>query len=257
VWHSLALAAALFAHGAVAQIPTDEVVDQFAQCPDWYQEPTQPGTIVVACDQNQLDHFIALGLTDPGPGGARIDGPDGHDNSVPAGYTSEDPRALPSVRITGSGSPTAVYVATFGVSGVRHSATFAATALPRGVRLQVRWFGGSAALIAPDGHRVATAPLETVHGSPFRMLPRPRGVHARRQGAMVVVSWLARRGISYQIGSGRDRRSAATSEVQFVEAGCAGRRRIAVRLPKGHTWIAVRALHDSTFSRLAPTRVRG
>jgi hypothetical protein len=234
----------------------DPLLDEFAHCEDWYQAPDQPGITVVACDQAQLDRFIASGLTDPGPGGARIDGPDGHSDDVPSTYSSEDTRGLRKVRIIGRGTQVGVYAAAFGVDGVMREATFAPTTLPRRVPLHVRWRGPAAELFSAGGDLLATAPVTTTRGSPFPMLPLPRAVHARRNGQDVVVTWLARPRTSYTVTSGPTRGRAHWDTVTFVRDGQTGRRRITVRLPKGDRWIGVRAVRDSVFSRLVATQVR-
>src|SRR4051794_19964144 len=70
----------------------DSVLDEFRDCSVWYQELDQPGATLVACDQAQLDRFIASGLTDGGKGGAQFDGPERRVNEVPSVYSTEDPR---------------------------------------------------------------------------------------------------------------------------------------------------------------------
>jgi hypothetical protein len=234
----------------------DPLLDEFAHCEDWYQAPDQPGLTVVACDQAQLDRFIASGLTDPGAGGALVAGPERHDHSVPSVYWSEDPRVLAKVRVIGSGSQTGVYAAVFGADGVMRTATFAPLMLPKGMPLGVRWRGPAAELFSADGHVLAMAPIASTQGSRFAMLPLPRAVHARRAGDAVVITWLARRRTSYTIESGRDRGAAGTRPVTYVRDGPTGRRRIVVRLPRGDRWVGVRAVRDTTFSRLVATPVR-
>jgi hypothetical protein len=252
----LAFAVLLAVPGAWGQIPHEELMDEFAHCADWYQAPDQPGTSVVTCDQEQLDHFMASGLTDPGPGGARIDGPDGREHGAPAVYTSEVPYDLPKVRIIGSGSMTGAYVATLGYDGVLREATFPATTLPNQVRLQVRRMPGTAKLVTASGDVIATAPLMTTRLSRFHVLPLPKGVHARRIGAQVVVSWLARPRTGYKISAGPTRGAAGVYVIRYVSAGAGGRRRASVSLPKSNRWIGVRALGSDATSRLAPTRIR-
>jgi hypothetical protein len=88
----------------------DPLVDAFAHCGDWYQPPTQPGIVVVACDQEQLDRYVASGLTDPGRGGARLSGPGGAANGVPSVYANDDAAALDRVGVTGGGTAAGVYV---------------------------------------------------------------------------------------------------------------------------------------------------
>jgi hypothetical protein len=249
------LAMAAFTHAAAAQIPDEELIDEFAQCADWYQSPDQPGTTVVACDQAQLDRFIASGLTDPGPGGARIDGQDDHDRGVPTVYRSEDPRGLRSVRITGSGSQVGIYVATLGIDGVLRETTFPATTLPKGVPLEVRRERGSARVVTPSGQVLASAAITATRGERFPMLPRPHGLHARRDGERIVVSWLAAPRTDYKITSGTSRAGAGVHVHTYVTAGRPGRRRVELRLPQREDWVGLSAIRGSTTSRMVVARV--
>jgi hypothetical protein len=241
---------------AAADSGQDPLLDEFAHCEDWYQQPTQPGTTVVACDQAQLDHFMASGLTDPGPGGARLDGPDGHDDGVPSVYTSEDPNGLRHVRVTGSGSEAGLYVAALGVDGSMRTATLAPTTLPRGSKLEVRWNGANAELRAPDGRVLARATVTTVRGSRFPMLALPKALHAQRSGRRVVVTWRARSRTSYAVSVGADRARAGTRKVQFVRAGRATRHRLVLRLRQRDRWVGLRAIRGSVTSRLAVAKIR-
>jgi hypothetical protein len=229
----------------------DPLLHEFAHCEDWYQQRTQPGTEVVACDQAQLDHFMASGLTDPGPGGVAVSGPDrpAHDG-VPAVYSSEEPYAFRRVRITGSGTSAGVFVSTLGVDGTRRSATFAPVALPKGEPLHVTRTAAGAQLRTRSGAVLASASLEVEHGSAFHMLRRPRGVHVRRVGDRVRVSWIARARTGYRITSGSTRGSAGRQELAYSDDGRSGRRAVTVDLPAGHRWVGVRAVHLYTFSRM-------
>jgi hypothetical protein len=229
----------------------DPLLDEFAHCEEWYQQPTQPGTEVVACDQAQLDHFMASGLTDPGPGGVAVSGPDRRaDDGVPAVYSSEDPYAFRRVRITGSGTSAGVFVSTLGVDGTWRSATFAPVALPKSEPLHVTRSAGSAQLRTRSGAVLASAPLEVRHGSAFHMLRRPRGVHVRRVGEQVRVSWMARPRTGYRITCGATRGAAGVRELAYSDYGPAGRRAVTLDLPAGDRWIGIRAVHRYTFSRM-------
>jgi hypothetical protein len=246
-----AIAAVLCAPVASAQ---DPLLDEFSKCELWYQALDQPGSTIVACDQAQLDHFIASGLTDPGPGGARVDGPEGRVDidQVPVTYSSEDPRGLRRVRVTGSGSATGVYAMAFDPRGVIRAATFAPTALPKDTPLRVTWNRSTAALIGPDGKAVVTAPVQTRHVARFRMLAMPRGVRAHRTGSRAVISWRARPGLVYGITSGPSFGAARSNFLVFRTS----EHRVTVRLPKGHRWIGVRAYSNDAFSRIVRVRVR-
>jgi hypothetical protein len=155
------------------------------------------------------------------------------------------------VRITGSGSPTAVYATAFDPVGVMRAATFAPTELPGGTPLRFTWNASTAALVEPDGNVVATAPVEIDRVLPFRMLPTPKGVHVHRSGSTVLVSWIGRRGTFYNVSSGATP-GTALWDVRVQTP----RDRAAVRLPKGHHWIGVRAIRGTTFSRIVRVRVR-
>jgi hypothetical protein len=249
-------AAAVAAGGSAWAAEQDPLVDAFSRCEYWYQPPTQPGLEVVACDQQQLDHFIASGLTDPGPGGARIAGPYGRPDDVPAVYSTEDPNGLRPVRVTGSGSPTGLYVEAFWPSGVRRTATFAPTALPDGVPLRVVWDRTSARLLSPAGEEVAAAEARTTIGSRFPMLPPPRQVHVRRAHGGVAVTWRAAADSAYDITSGATRGAARAHALIQVPEGPAGRRRVVVRPERGDRWIGLRAIRGSTFSPTVTHRLR-
>jgi hypothetical protein len=249
------LVASVLAPGSASAVAQDPLVDAFSHCKDWYQWQTQPGLEVVACDQAQLDHFIASGLTAPGPGGARIAGPYGRANDVPAVYSTEDPNGLRSVRVTGGGSPTGLYVDAFWPSGERRRATFPATVLPRGVRLHVSWNRERAQLVSPDGRPVATTQVRTSFDEPFAMLPRPRQVHVRRVHGGVAVSWDAAADTVYGLTSGVTRGGAGAHSFTQVQEGQAGRRRVVVRPGSGDHWIGVRAIRGSTFSRMVTLRL--
>ena len=249
------LAASVVAAGSAWAGEQDPLVDAFSRCEDWYQGRTQPGLEVVACDQGQLDHFIASGLTDPGPGGARIAGPYGRADDVPGVYSTEDPNGLRSVRVTGSGSPTGLYVDAFWPSGERRTATFPATALPNGVRLHLSWDRERAQLVSPDGGQVATTQVRTSFGEPFAMLPRPRQVHVRRVPGGFAVSWRAAADIGYAVTSGATRGAARAHSLVQVREGQAGRRRVVVRPERGDRWIGLWAYRKYLFSPTVARRL--
>lgn len=249
---ALAAATAALLCAPTATLAEDPLLDEFAHCADWYQEPDQPGSTLVACDQAQLDRFMASGLTDPGPGGARIEGPEGHADPAPppSVYSSEDPLALRYARVVGSGSETGVYAAALGTNGVMHHATFAPVVLPKGVRLRFRWTNTTATLTTSAGDVLATAPVESRRGSPFHMLPRPKRVRAHRQGSKVAISWIGAPRESYDVLSGETRGSVGNRLVQT------GKQHVVLQLPKRHRWIGVRAVRDESFSRIVRVRVR-
>jgi hypothetical protein len=249
------LVASVVASGSTSALGQDPVADAFTRCKYWYEAPTQPGLVVVACDQRQLDRFIASDLTDPGEGGARIAGPYGRPDGVPAVYATEDPDGLGRVRVTGSGHRTGLYVAAFGEDGMRRTATFPATALPNGVRLRVSWDGERAQLVSPSGRQVAAAKVRTVLGPPFPMLPRPRQVAIRAVDGRIAVTWLAAEDTVYAVGSGATRGGARSHSLVQVREGRAGRRRVVVRPERGDRWIGVWAIRDSTFSRTVTRRL--
>lgn len=249
------LVGSVVAAGSAPALAQDPLVDAFSRCKYWYEAPTQPGLVVVACDQRQLDHFIASDLTDPGPGGARIAGPYGRSDGVPAVYSTEDPNGLRRVRVTGSGHRTGLYVAALGTDGVRRTATFPATALPERVRLRVSWDRERAQLLSPTGRQVATAKVRTSLGSSFPMLPRPRQVHVRPVRDGVAVTWLAAAHTVYAVTSGVARGAARSHSLVQVREGPAGRRRVVVRPVRGDRWIGVWAIRDSTFSRTVTLRL--
>lgn len=244
------LAVALIAPSAGAA-QNDPLLDEFSHCSDWFQALDQPGASIVACDQAQLDRFIASGLTDGGKGGARFDGPEGADAGVPAVYSTQDPRGLRAVTITGSGSPTTVFATSFSPSGVRRTTTFPETALPDGVRLHLAWNDSGAGLITADGRTVASAPVQTVHGHRFRMLPQPRGLRARRVGERVEISWTGRPGTVYRLFAGRTYKEALSNVVVFQTA----KHRVVVRAPASKRWIGLKALKGESFSQTVRTRV--
>jgi hypothetical protein len=249
------LVASAVASGSASAGTQDPLVDAFSRCEDWYQAPTQPGVELVACDQQQLDHFIASGLTDPGPGGARIAGPYGRSDQVPAVYSDEDPNGLRRVRVIGSGGRTGLYAAAFWPNGVSRRATFPATALPDGVPLRISWDRDTAQLLSPTGGRVATAQARTSFGKPFPMLPLPRQVHLRRVHGGVALTWRAAADTVYDVTSGATRAAARAHALVQVREGQAGRRRVVVRPERGDRWIGVRAIRGSTFSRTVTRRL--
>ncbi|HEX6712222.1 MAG TPA: hypothetical protein VF066_02515 [Thermoleophilaceae bacterium] len=247
---ALVAATAVLLCAPAATLAQDPLLDEFAHCEDWYQEPDQPGSTLVACDQAQLDRFIASGLTDPGPGGARIDGPEGPKDPVPSVYWSEDPLGLRYTRVVGSGSVTGVYAAAFGTNGVMHHATFVPFVLPKDVRLRFRWTNAAATLTTSAGDVLATAPVDSWRGSPFHMLSRPKRVRAHRRGNKVAISWIGAPRERYDLLSGETRGSVSNRLVQTAA------QRVVLRLPKGHRWIGVRALRGYRFSRIVRIRVR-
>jgi hypothetical protein len=249
------LVASVGAARSASAAQQDPLVDEFSRCKYWYQPLTQPGTTVVACDQRQLDHFIASGLTDPGPGGARIAGPYGRSDEVPGVYSTEDPNGLRRVRIIGGGRRTGLYVNAFWTHGERRTATFPATVLPHGLRLRVSWDRKRAQLLSPTGRRLATAPVRTSFGKPFAMLQRPRQVHVRRVRGGVAVTWRAAADTGYAVASGATRGGAHAHSLADVREGHAGRRWVVVRPERGDQWIGVRAIRDSTFSRIVTARL--
>jgi hypothetical protein len=171
-------------------------------------------------------------------------------------YSSEDPRGLPSVRVSGSGSSAGVYAATLGVDGTLRTATFPATTLPQGTALHVQWNGATAQLVSPGGHVIATAVVTTRHGSRFAVLPTPRALKARRVGRQVTVSWLGAAATSYSVSSGTSPAGAGAHLLKSIKRGAAGRRRVVVRAHKGDRWIGLRAIKGSTTSRMVTAQVR-
>jgi hypothetical protein len=192
---------------------------------------------------------------DPGPGGAVVAGPDGRSNDVPSVYSTEDPRGLQAVRVTGSGSSAGVYAAALGVDGTLKTATFPATALPQGTQLHVVWDGTTAKLLSPAGRMIAVARVTTAHGSRFPVVAGPRGVKARRVGRRVVVSWRAKVQTSYSLSAGASRAAAGARLLKTQARGRAGRRRVVVRLRKAERWVGVRALKGSARSRIVAAKV--
>jgi hypothetical protein len=153
----------------------DPLIDEFSRCELWAQPPTQPGATIVACDQKQLDAFIAAGLTGDGGGGPSIVTPDKTIRDIPATYSSDDASKLGTVSVvgTGAGAAASVYAARLAVDGTLEEAAFPAADLPRGERLVVRFHGAVAELVtAREGRVIGSVVSKRVALGKFRMVPR-------------------------------------------------------------------------------------
>ncbi|HYZ29776.1 MAG TPA: hypothetical protein VE570_12005 [Thermoleophilaceae bacterium] len=234
----------------------DPLVNEFASCDSWYEAPEQPGLTVVACDQAQLDHFIASQLTDPGPGGATLRGPAGADSSgVPTVYADDDPGRLAGVRVTGSGRATGVYVGQMGWDGSLLEATFPSVALPDGEAVRLRRAGETMQLLGRDGRILEEVALQTTKFNSFTRIQPARGVRvATHGGNRATVSWRARRGLAYHVNAAPTPGMNTRLPIQ-VKPRRSGRVSVRIRLEPSDRWIAVTAFRASARSPAVEVRI--
>jgi len=217
----------------------DPLLEAFSSCDDWLQAPTQPGLVVVACDQAQLDRFIASGLTDPGPGGAEIRGPGSSSTEVPAVYSGHQGERMADVRIKGSGAMTQLYVARLAPNGTLLEATLPGAVLPRGAHLRLREKAGRTELVTQDRRTLASVVTRHRKLSATPVVQLPKRLQVSRQGSAVRVAWQGQRGVSYVIGAGSNRAAAKRHVARRVAPASSGRYAARIPVRRGYRWIAV------------------
>ena len=248
--------------GAAAQSTAstgDPLVDAAARCGSWYQPPEQPGIVVIACDQTQLDHFVASGLTDPGPGGATLNGPGGADNSsVPTVYADDDPSRLARLTITGRGTATAIYVAQQRWGGRLLQATLSGVPLPQGEPLHVRVVNGAMELVGTDGRVLTRSALQIARSPAATRVPRAKGVRVRSRGrGRVTVTWKAQRGLLYDIAAAPTRSSNGRRLLRQLRSTRDGRVQVSLGVRRSDRWIAVTAGTEYAAAPAVLVRLRG